>query len=401
MSAVSIRRFLRGRQPFPRSVLVLTAISFTVAVGFGVMLPVLPVFARDFGVGPFAASAVVSAFAFARLLTAPVIGPLLARIGERPVLVAGLLIVAVSSAAAALAMDYTQFLIFRSLGGIGSAMFTVAGMTLLLATVQAEQRGRAASLYQGGFLLGGMGGPAIGGALATISLTAPFYFYAVVLVAAAVIGAVMLRSSGQGRNDDSVEVRPFGDVLRDTRFQAAAMAGLGQGWTSFGVRSALVPLMVVEVLHGEPSWTAVAFTVSSIAQAIALGPAGRFVDTVGRKPAMIAGGLVGAAAMAGVSLSPNIWVLTAALSVYGVAAAFLSAAPAAAVGDAAGARSGTPVAVFSMVTDLGAIVGPLVAGWIAEHGSYPLAFGVGVGIMLLGAVLALRMPGGRPSRSAS
>src|SRR5690606_31267217 len=150
-----------------------------------------------------------------------------------------------------------------------------------------------------------------------------------------------------------------------------------QGWTAFGVRSSLVPIMVVEVLHREPTWTAVAFTVSSVVQAIALGPAGRFVDSVGRRPALIAAGLLGAVAVVGASFATDIWVLTAALSVYGVAAAFLSTAPAASVGDAAGARSGTPVAVFSMITDLGAICGPLVAGWIAGQGSYPLAFGVG------------------------
>lgn len=398
--AAPVRGFFRGRRTLPRSVLVLASISFTVAVGYGVMLPVLPVFASSFGVTTFAASAVVSAFAFARLVTAPGVGPLLNRIGERPVLVAGILIVAASSAASALAASYLQLLVFRGLGGIGSAMFTVSGMTLLLNSVAPEVRGRASSLYMGGFLLGGMAGPAVGGALAAISLTAPFYFYAAALVVAGAIGALLLRSSGRGREEDGADVRPFHLVARDPRFQAAAVAGLGQGWTAFGVRSSLVPIMVVEVLHREPTWTAVAFTVSSVVQAIALGPAGRFVDSVGRRPALIAAGLLGAVAVVGASFATDIWVLTAALSVYGVAAAFLSTAPAASVGDAAGARSGTPVAVFSMITDLGAICGPLVAGWIADQGSYPLAFGVGAVIMIAGSALALRMPSGRPESTA-
>ncbi len=398
--AAPVRGFFRGRRTLPRSVLVLASISFTVAVGYGVMLPVLPVFASSFGVTTFAASAVVSAFAFARLVTAPGVGPLINRIGERPVLVAGILIVAASSAASALAASYLQLLVFRGLGGIGSAMFTVSGMTLLLNSVAPEVRGRASSLYMGGFLLGGMAGPAVGGALAAISLTAPFYFYAAALVVAGAIGALLLRSSGRGREEDGADVRPFHLVARDPRFQAAAVAGLGQGWTAFGVRSSLVPIMVVEVLHREPTWTAVAFTVSSVVQAIALGPAGRFVDSVGRRPALIAAGLLGAVAVVGASFATDIWVLTAALSVYGVAAAFLSTAPAASVGDAAGARSGTPVAVFSMITDLGAICGPLVAGWIADQGSYPLAFGVGAVIMIAGSALALRMPSGRPESTA-
>ncbi|WP_331714902.1 MFS transporter [Auraticoccus cholistanensis] len=389
------RTWLSGRSELPRSVLVLAAIAFTVAVGFGVMVPVLPVYAQSFGVGTFAASAVVSAFALVRLVTAPVVGPLIDRVGERAVLVTGVLVVAASTAVAALAPDYWWFLVLRGVGGLGSAMFTVSSMTLLLNTVPPSLRGRAAGLNQGGFLLGGMAGPAIGGLLAQVSLTAPFWFYAATLAVAGLIGLAVLRSSGRERvtgADD--QVRPMRVVLADARYQAALVAALGQGWTSFGVRTALVPLLVVGSLGRDPSWTGIAFAVSAVVQTLALAPVGRFVDTVGRRPAMVAGGVVCAAATTGVSFAPDLTVLVVALAGYGIGAAMLGTAPAAAVGDAAGGRSGTPVAVFSMVSDLGAIVGPLLAGWIAGQGSYPLAFGVGSVIFLLGSVLALRMPPG-------
>jgi MFS transporter, DHA1 family, multidrug resistance protein len=78
--------------------------------------------------------------------------------------------------------------------------------------------------------------------------------------------------------------------------------------------------------------------------------------------------------------------------VYGVAAAFMGTAPAAAVGDAAGARSGQPVAIFSAFSDLGAIVGPLVAGALLDALSYQAAFGSAVVLMLAASVYALRMP---------
>ena len=53
-------------------------------------------------------------------------------------------------------------------------------------------RGRAAGFFQGGFLLGGMTGPAVGGLLALISLTAPFFFYAGTLAVAGVVGLLLL-----------------------------------------------------------------------------------------------------------------------------------------------------------------------------------------------------------------
>ncbi len=399
MDLTAARWWPRRRSELPRAVWVLGAIAFSVAVGFGVMVPVLPVYAQSFGVDAFAASAVISAFALLRLVSAPAVGPMIDRLGERPVLVAGVLLVAVSTALAALAPSYGWFLVLRGVGGIGSAMFTVSSLTLLLNTVPAQLRGRAAGIQQSGFLLGGMAGPGIGGLLAQVSLTAPFWFYAATLAVAGVIGMVVLRSSGRHRVPRADQGgRPMREVLTDRGYQAALVAGLGQGWTSFGVRTALVPLLVVGPLGRDPGWTGIAFAVAAVVQTLALAPAGRLVDTVGRRPAMVVGGLVCAVATVAIPFAGDVVLLVVALAVYGLGSALLGTAPAAAVGDAAGGRSGTPVAVFSMMSDLGAIVGPLLAGWIVDRGSYPLAFGVGAGIFLLGSLLALRMPGGTGPR---
>jgi MFS family permease len=89
-------------------------------------------------------------------------------------------------------------------------------------------------------------------------------------------------------------------------------------------------------------------------------------------------------------------VLIAALCAYGVAAAFLGTAPAASVGDATGGSRGTPVAVFSMCSDTGAIVGPIVAGVLADRFSYGWAFGLGAALLVVAATYSLRMPRGLP-----
>ena len=72
----TVPSWLRRHRPtgMPREVFVLGVIAFCVAVGFGVLIPVLPVFARSFGVDNFAVGAVVSVFALMRLLTAPFCG---------------------------------------------------------------------------------------------------------------------------------------------------------------------------------------------------------------------------------------------------------------------------------------------------------------------------------------
>lgn len=395
-SPPSLRDRFRGRLPgsgaLPREVYVLGLIAFCVAVGFGVLVPVLPVYARSFGVDNLAVGAVVSAFAAVRLITSPFCGRMIDAFGERVVMAVGIFIVAISSGLAGISGSYPQLLVLRGIGGFGSAMFTVSATTLLLTSVEAGLRGRAAGFYQGGFLLGGMTGPAIGGLLSTLSLTAPFFFYAGTLAVAGTVGLVLLRTRSERLDAPDLPLVPFRQVVRDRGFQAACATNLAQGWTSFGVRSTLVPVLVVEVLHRPTSWTGVAFACASVVQTIAVGPAGRFVDTVGRRPAMIAGGTLAGLSILAVPFAPTIWLLIVALCLYGVGAAFLGTAPAAAVGDAAGGRGGTAVAVFSMCADVGAIVGPLVAGLLADSFSYPVAFTAGAALLLAGALASARMP---------
>jgi MFS family permease len=396
-----VSRFLTRPRPtverprLSRDVLVLGVIAFFVMVGFGVVIPVLPVYVRTFGVGYVEVGAVVSAFALMRFAFSPVVGRLIDWAGERIILSAGIGIVAVSSAFVGLAQSYPEVLLLRAAGGIGSAMFTVSAMTLILGTTAPTLRGRSVGFFQGGFLIGGMAGPALGGLLSTISLTAPFFFYAGTLAIAGVVGAVLLRSrSGAGSTNSPGDAPvPFRTVLRDRRFLAATLTNFAQGWTAFGVRGALVPVFVVEVLRGPASWTGIVFAVAAVAQTLALGPAGRFVDTVGRRPAIVGGAAVGGAAFLAAAFASDVWTLTALLSVYGVASAFLGTAPAASVGDAAGSRGGRPVAVFSMASDFGAILGPLAAGWLAETASFPAAFGVGAALLIVSSLYALRMPG--------
>ncbi len=383
----------------PRDVLVLAVIAFCVAVGFGVLIPVLPVFAQSFGnVSQFMVGLVISAFAFVRLLMSPAVGPLIRLLGPRTTLTVGIFIVAASSAASGFAGTYAQLLIMRGLGGIGSAMFTVSAMSLLLGAVPSTMRGRAAGFFQSGFLIGGMAGPAVGGLLSRISLTAPFFFYAVTLAVAGVVGLLLLRSGGLVEAGHGAEPpRPLPQVLRDPRFQAACWANFANGWNSMGVRSSLTPVLVVTVLGREPTWTGVAFAVSAVVQTVLIVPIGKFVDTVGRRPALIGGGLIATVGITAVALSPNIWVLIAAMCVYAVGAGTLGTAPAAAVGDAAGGRSGTPVAIFSMFSDVGAIIGPLVGGLIADAAGIREGYALGAAMLLVTSLLALRMPPGVPA----
>ncbi|MBA2768903.1 MAG: MFS transporter [Sporichthyaceae bacterium] len=376
----------------PREVVVLTAVAFAVAVGFGVVAPAIPVFARDFGVGRTAAGAVISAFAFMRLVSALGSGRLVNRIGERLVLATGIGIVAVSSLLAGLAQSFTQLLLLRGVGGIGSAMFTVSAISLLLRVVDADQRGRATGMWQSGFLLGAIAGPAIGGPLTDISLRAPFFVYAVTLAVAGGIGMLFLSRTPLHDREEAggpIPSTTLPQALRVSGFRAALASNLGNGWALFGVRSSLIPLFVVEGIGASGTWVGIGFFVSAATQGAALMVVGGITDRVGRRPGMVAGAALSTVAMGSLALSDSLAVYVVAMAVFGVGAALMSVAPSAAVGDVVAGRGGTVVAAFQMSADLGAVVGPLVAGWLADDYSFGAAFGVTAGVLAAGFVMSL------------
>jgi MFS family permease len=380
---------------------VLAVIAFVVALGFGIVAPAIPLFARSFGVGTTAVGLAVSAFAFFRFASAFGGGSLVERFGERTVLSAGLTIVAVATGAAGLAGNFPLFLGLRAAGGIGSAMFTVSALSLLLRVAPPSHRGRAAATWQGGFILGGIAGPAAGGLLAELNPRLPFFLYAGFLLVAGTVAMVLLRPSATTpESDDDVPVGQTLDAdpvglraaFRQRPYVAALVANVGVGWMLFGVRNSLVPLYVTEELGRTVAWAGAGLLAGSLAQAVGLLRSGRLADTWGRRPTLVLGAALATASTAALVLPPALWIFLIAMAAFGLAASFLASVPAALVADVSPARGGRVVAVFQMSADLGAIVGPLVAGWLTDVASYQVAFAVTTAVMAAGLATALTLP---------
>jgi MFS family permease len=384
---------------------VLAAVALSVAVGFGVVAPAIPEFARSFGVGKTAAGAVISAFAFMRFVFALAGGRLVDAFGERIILSTGIFIVAASTGLAGLSQSYTQLLVLRGVGGIGSAMFTIAATALLFRVVGASSRGRAIGLFQTGFLIGGLLGPLVGGFLTDYSLRLPFYVYAISLLVAGGIGAVFLAGTRTRVEDPdaAVEAEPrtstsVAQAWSHPAYRAAVVTNLGVGWAFFGVRMSLIPLFVTEAMHQRPIWTGVGFLLTSAAQALFLLVSGRYVDRAGRRPAMIIGSSVAAAALLAMALSTSLWVYLVAMTVTGIGGAFLGTAPGAIVGDVMEGRGGRVVAVFQMASDLGAILGPLVAGLLADQVSFGAGLAACAVVLVIAGAMSVRMPETLPAK---
>ena len=395
--AKTILNSIRDKNPFreyPREVGVLIFASFFVAVGFGIIAPTLPLYAKSFDVNNAAVGSILSAFAFARFASGLFSGKLVDKFGERFVYIFGVGLVAITCAAAAIATTFSQLLFFRAVGGIGSSMFSVAAGSILLRATSDSQRGRVQSLYNGSFLLGMMGGPVIGGALSVISLRAPLAIYSVLLTISAFTGGFMLRNSAlTAKPSSKAEKTSLREAFALKPYRMALAISFGTGFIIFGMSRSILPIFMVEKLEVSTAFMGVGFTVASVVNGLLLLRAGRQSDERGRRYVA----MVGTAAMLISTLLLLVtvqgWIFLPAMFFMGIAGAYLSTVPGSLIGDVLKGKGGQVIALMQMSGDFAAMVAPIALGALADFtGEFWPAFLVSSILMAGLFALTTRIP---------
>ncbi|CAK0782313.1 hypothetical protein CVIRNUC_005628 [Coccomyxa viridis] len=184
-----IGRFLAENE----RLLVVAASTMIMSLSHTALRPVLPVFAKGFGVGAAAVGTTISVYAVARLMMNLPAGILADRYGRKPLLVWGPLITALGMVGCGASRSFAQLLAWRWVTGLGSAL-QMSGAQLYLADISASSnRARTMGTNQAASLLGGLIGPALGGLLADVSgLRAPFTLTGCAALLAALYGAIRL-----------------------------------------------------------------------------------------------------------------------------------------------------------------------------------------------------------------
>lgn len=362
----------------PTQIWVLVAAAFIIAVGYGLIAPIIPQFAQSFDVGMAAAGAVVSIFAMSRLFFAPVSGQLIDKLGSRKVYLTGLMMVAITTGLVALAQEYWHILLLRGIGGIGSTMFTVSAMGLIVRMSPPAIRGKASSAYASAFLIGNIFGPVIGAALSMLGMRIPFVIYgASVALAAFVVWWKMPRMDADDeRSQDTGPPLRFAEAFRDSAYRSALIGAFANGWSNFGVRVATLPLFAAAIFEHGGATAGFAMATFAAGNAVALQFSGRLSDQIGRKPLIISGLLVNAVFTGAMGFADDFWPLLLISALAGAGAGLLNPAQQASLADVIGShRSGGKVlANFQMAQDFGAITGPILVGMIAELLGFRQAF---------------------------
>lgn len=377
----------------PKEVQTLIIASFFVAVGFGVIVPSMPIYSRSFGVSAAAVGLVISSFAVMRFISGLFSGKLVNKFGERHVFAFGVFMVAITTFLTGIAANYWQLLTFRTAGGLGSSMFSVAASSVIFKSIGPELRGRAQSLYNGTFLVGAVAGPAVGGLLMSISLRAPFFGYSIMLLISGTIAYRYLKAShlepSVNRTDDEMSIR---DAISLPAFRVAIITSFLFSLAIMGPRFSIIPIFVVEDLNGSNSFVGYVYTATALIQGAFLMRAGQLSDVRGRRLMLKMGSTITFAGMAMFLIAGHKSIFVIAMMIIGFGTAFISTTPSAIVADVITGKSGKVIGFFQMAGDAGMIVGPVLIGLLADLYSFQTAFAATLAIYSLTVLLAWRMP---------
>lgn len=373
----------------------LALVTFAIYLGWGIVNPVLPLYAAGFGVGSLAVGVLVASFSVTSFGFDLYGGRLSDRYGARRMACGGALLVAASSVAAGAAPNFGLLLLSRALTGAGSALYVTAAMNILARTAAPGQMARAMSAYQAALMAGVGFGPLLGGVLGSaFNYRVPLFAYAGLAALCAAFSArtlpgrlptaAALAGNGAGQRE--------APLLRDGAFLTAVALAAAVFVVRAGVLSTLVPLFAKERLHFSGGLIGLALTIAALVNVVVLPHVGRFADRRHRRVAVLVGLGAGLVGLLLLTAPANAAALFASMVALGVCTGYAGVAPAAIIADVAPpGRSGTAMGLYRMGVDFGSVAGPLCAGQLIAVSSYPVAFAAMAVPVALMVPLALRL----------
>jgi MFS transporter, DHA1 family, tetracycline resistance protein len=172
--------------------LVLFFTVFLDLLGFGMVIPILPLYAENMHASNIETGILLAIYSVMQLFFSPILGRLSDRAGRRPVLLISIFGSCVSQLGYALAPSFWYLVLARGFAGVCGANVTAAQAYIADCT---DDKSRAAGMGMLGaaFGLGFVFGPAVGGALSTHTATTPFFVAAGLAAANFVLALFILR----------------------------------------------------------------------------------------------------------------------------------------------------------------------------------------------------------------
>jgi MFS transporter, DHA1 family, tetracycline resistance protein len=389
----------RGMTAAQRSPMaVLCAAVLVDMLGFGIVIPVLPFYALEFGATPLEVTVLIASFSAAQLLASPLWGRVSDRRGRRPLIIAGLFASAVSYLIFGLAGSLAMLLLSRMAAGAAGGTISVAH-AYVADTTRGSERARAMGLIGAAAGIGVMIGPMIGGFFSRFGLGAPG-FVAAALCAANGVAAIFLlpesrprRAPGTVRTGEAATLRGWLSTM--VRYPLSLLLSVYfLAITSFAAMTALLALYLEARFQLGAQDMGVIFAIAGGTTVIVRGVLlGVLVRRIGEAGTARLGTVGLASAMVAMAFLPGPLWMAVVVPLYAFGAGTLFPALSSLVSRATDAESqGSVLGGKDVVGGTGRVLGPLWGGLVFQQVSIGSPFLVGASLVGCAFLLALRIP---------
>ena len=388
---------------FERNVLIwMCVLIFANQLGFGAMVPSLPLYAETFGVSGAAIGLAIGVYGLARFVLAIPSGQISDKWGRKPALAIGGFLSTAGNLLSVYATDYPEFLIARFIAGAGAGMVVTTGSVILADITTPARRGRVIAIYQGTFIFAVGIGPLPGGLLAqNFGLLAPFWFCAFASFIAGSIALFIVKETRHLARQKEIKgtVLPsLADQLKilskNIGFVLVSGIALSHALTRTGGLFNIIPIIGsfrIQLAYDE---IGIALAIGSLLGLCAVYPAGVAVDRWGRKAIIVPFTFVTGISFLLFAVAETFFWFAFANALWGIASGIGGSAPAAYAADSAPpGMNASAMSLFRMLGDIGYVVGPILLGFIVDiHGTNVALYTAASILFIIGTLFARFAP---------
>lgn len=386
-----------GNRARLRRLAVLILVCFVDAIGFMIILPLLPFYAVRLHATPETVGRLIASFSIAQLLSAPLWGRVSDRYGRRPALLIGLGASAVAFAVFGLADSVWLLLASRIVQGAGGGTTGVA-QAYVADTVEPKDRARALGWLSSATAAGVILGPAIGSFAFHLGPAAPGIVAATLCVVNVIVAWKWLPESRAGQRSSSTRKpiwHPAWLVIRHPTDLVARLIWIyGIGMVAFSAMTSILSLYLQAEFRLTEKTIGPIFAyvgvLSLVMRSLLLGP---IVDRLGERWTMRLGTLLLAAGLLLYPIPQTLWALAVVIPLVPIGTALLFPATTSLMSRYSDPRElGTTMGVAQTFAGLARVAAPLLATMIFQRVGHTWPFYAAGGVVALAGALALQVP---------
>ncbi|KAA3664529.1 MAG: MFS transporter [Chloroflexi bacterium] len=280
-------------------ILPIYAPTLLLAFSRGLLIPILPLYVRDFGASYGLIGMVLAAQQFGMLVADMPAGVLLRQLGRKRAMMVGLLTLITTTILLFWARSVYEAMALRFVSGLGMSLFNIARHLYLAEAVKQTTRGRAIALYGGINRIGTFLGPAVGGAAAAAyGLRLPFLLYGVAGGTAVILTLIFVTRTGAVIPGETQKHGLLNTIKTHYRLLAAAGTAQLFAQTVRAGRNVIIPLIGADVLGLDVQAIGTIISAAAAVDMTLFYPAGWVMDRFGRKFAIVPSFLIQATGMA-------------------------------------------------------------------------------------------------------